>query len=134
VVNFTTRPLYPQGKNPRTHWIGDWVYPRASLDDAVKTKFLTLPGLELRPLGRPARCQSLYRLRYPNCWQSYTRIDSVTSQNRVFTFTTVRSLRGSQLNLQRVYVRNSTCLRLRFNSVSTAIVSICGDDTSIAQA
>jgi hypothetical protein len=28
-------------------------------------KFLTLPGLELRPLGRPARSQSLCRLRYP---------------------------------------------------------------------
>jgi hypothetical protein len=28
-------------------------------------KFLTLQGLELRPLGRPARSQSLYRLRYP---------------------------------------------------------------------
>jgi hypothetical protein len=27
-----------------------------------KRKFLTLPGLELRPLGRPARRQSLYRL------------------------------------------------------------------------
>jgi hypothetical protein len=26
---------------------------------------LTLPGLELRPLGRPARSQSLYGLRYP---------------------------------------------------------------------
>jgi hypothetical protein len=29
-------------------------------------KFLTLPGLELRTLGRPARSQSLYRLRYPS--------------------------------------------------------------------
>jgi hypothetical protein len=28
---------------------------RASLDDLEKRKFLTLPGLELRPLGRPAR-------------------------------------------------------------------------------
>jgi hypothetical protein len=28
-------------------------------------KFLTPPGLELRPLGRPARSQSLYRLRSP---------------------------------------------------------------------
>jgi hypothetical protein len=28
-------------------------------------KFLPLPGLELRPLGRPARSQSLYQLRYP---------------------------------------------------------------------
>jgi hypothetical protein len=39
--------------------------PRAGPDDVEKRKFLTLPGLELRPLGRPARSQSLYRLRYP---------------------------------------------------------------------
>jgi hypothetical protein len=31
-----------------------------------KTKFLTLPGLELRPLGRPTSSQSLYGLRYPS--------------------------------------------------------------------
>jgi hypothetical protein len=37
---------------------------RAGLDDVEKKKLLTLPGLELRPLGRPARSQSLYRLRY----------------------------------------------------------------------
>jgi hypothetical protein len=37
---------------------------RAGLDDMEKRKFLTLPGLELRPLGRPASRQSLYRLRY----------------------------------------------------------------------
>jgi hypothetical protein len=30
-----------------------------------KWKFLTLPGLEPWPLSRPARSQSLYRLRYP---------------------------------------------------------------------
>jgi hypothetical protein len=40
------------------------VSPRACLDDVEKRKFLTLPGIELRPLGRPARSQSLYRLRY----------------------------------------------------------------------
>jgi hypothetical protein len=39
--------------------------PRASLDDMEKGKFLTLPGLELRPLGCPAHSQSLYRLHYP---------------------------------------------------------------------
>jgi hypothetical protein len=38
---------------------------RAGLDDVEKTKYFTLPGLELPPLGRPARSQSLYRLRYP---------------------------------------------------------------------
>jgi hypothetical protein len=35
----------------------------AGLDDMEKRKFLTLPGLDLRPLGRPACIQSLYRLR-----------------------------------------------------------------------
>jgi hypothetical protein len=38
---------------------------RADLDDVEKRKFLTLLGLELRPLGRSARSQSLYRLLYP---------------------------------------------------------------------
>jgi hypothetical protein len=35
------------------------------MDDVEKKKFLTLPGLELPPLGRPTRSQSLYRLRNP---------------------------------------------------------------------
>jgi hypothetical protein len=47
---------------PGTHWIGDWVAPRARLDAVEKRKFLTLPGLQLRPVGRPARSQQLYRL------------------------------------------------------------------------
>jgi hypothetical protein len=50
---------------PRTHWIGGWVGLRSSLGDVEKRKFLALPGLELRPLARLARRQSLYRLRYP---------------------------------------------------------------------
>jgi hypothetical protein len=50
---------------PGIHWIGSWVGPKAGVDDVEKRKFLTLQGLELRPLGRPARSQSLYRLRYP---------------------------------------------------------------------
>jgi hypothetical protein len=45
-----------------TQWIGGWVDPRTDLE---RRKILPLPGLELRPLGRPARSQSLYRLRYP---------------------------------------------------------------------
>jgi hypothetical protein len=40
---------------PGTHWMGGWVDPRAGLDDVEDRKFLTLPGLELRSLGRPAR-------------------------------------------------------------------------------
>jgi hypothetical protein len=45
----------PPGKEPPgTHWIGGWVDLRAGLNEMEKRKFLTLPGLELRPLGRPA--------------------------------------------------------------------------------
>jgi hypothetical protein len=57
-----TGRITPGEKAPGTHWIGGWVGPRAGLDDVEKRKFLILPGLELRPLGRPARSQSLYRL------------------------------------------------------------------------
>jgi hypothetical protein len=42
--------------------------PRAGVDDVDKRKSVNLPGYELRPLGRPARSQSLYRLRYPGSW------------------------------------------------------------------
>jgi hypothetical protein len=45
---------------------------RAGLDDVEKRKFLTLPGLELRPFGGPARSQSLYRLSYPG-WDRRSR-------------------------------------------------------------
>jgi hypothetical protein len=55
----------PGEKALGTHWVGGWVGPRADLDDVEKTKFLTLPGLELRTLGCAARSQALYRLRYP---------------------------------------------------------------------
>jgi truncated hemoglobin YjbI len=52
----------PPGKSPR-YTLHGWVCPRAGLDDMEKWKFLPLPGLELRPLGRPASSQSLHRLR-----------------------------------------------------------------------
>jgi hypothetical protein len=41
-----------------THWMG----PRAGLDVMEERKFLTLPGLEFWPLGRPACSQSLHLL------------------------------------------------------------------------
>jgi hypothetical protein len=60
----------PEERVTSTHWIGGWVGPRAGLDYLEKRKFLTLPGLELRPLGRPARSQSLYRLSYPGSYDN----------------------------------------------------------------
>jgi hypothetical protein len=44
--------------------------PRAGLDDLERRNFLTLPGLELRHLSRPASSQSLYRLPYRGFWSS----------------------------------------------------------------
>jgi hypothetical protein len=46
----------PPGKEPLgTQWIGGWVELGAGLDDVEKRKSLMLPGVELRPLGSPAR-------------------------------------------------------------------------------
>jgi hypothetical protein len=42
-------------RSPGTHWRGGRVDPIAGLDDMKKRKFLTLAGLEIRLLGRPAR-------------------------------------------------------------------------------
>jgi hypothetical protein len=39
--------------------------PRAGLENVERRKILSLPELKLRPFGRPARSQSLYRLSYP---------------------------------------------------------------------
>jgi hypothetical protein len=52
----TSRPgrFTPGERAPGTHWIGGWVDLKTGLDDLEKRKFLTLPGLELRPLGLPA--------------------------------------------------------------------------------
>jgi hypothetical protein len=55
------------------------VDPRAGLDDMEKKKFLTLPGLELRLLGRPARSQSLYLLRYPGSLHSRIFVENYKS-------------------------------------------------------
>jgi hypothetical protein len=55
----------PREKASVTHWIGGWVGPRTDLQDVEKGKIVPLPGLELQPLGCPARSQSLYWLRYP---------------------------------------------------------------------
>jgi hypothetical protein len=54
------RPLNPRGEShryPLDRWLGG--------SQSRSGKFLPSPGLELRPLCRPARIQSLYRLCYP---------------------------------------------------------------------
>jgi hypothetical protein len=66
------------------------------LDDMEKRKFLTLPGFELRPIGRPARRQSPYPLRYPG-----SHVGASTSHNPM-GLDTVGKLKISVGNKTRV--------------------------------
>jgi hypothetical protein len=52
----------PGERAPGDLWIGGWVGPRTGQDHAERRKIFPVPGLELRPLGCPARSRSLYRL------------------------------------------------------------------------
>jgi hypothetical protein len=53
----------PRESAPRSHWIGGWGGSgKAAQDEMEKRKSLSLPILDLRPLGLPARSQLLYRL------------------------------------------------------------------------
>jgi len=45
--------LYPRGKNPGTHSVGSWVYPRSRSDKVERRKIPSVP--ETDPLA-----QSLY--------------------------------------------------------------------------
>jgi hypothetical protein len=67
------------------------VDPRAGLDDVEKRKFLTLRGLELRPLGCPARSQSLYRLSYPGLVVYFHLVISDIGDNG-YTVSSIRPL------------------------------------------
>jgi hypothetical protein len=59
VVNATSRPPYPR-ERPGTHCVRGWVGPRAGLDGCGKSR-----PTGIRSPDRPARSESLYRLRYP---------------------------------------------------------------------
>jgi hypothetical protein len=72
--------------------------PRAGLDDVEKRKFLPPPALELRPLGRPFRSESLYRLSYAE------KIKYKTNLLLGFLITETK-IRAPELNLRR-----STCI------------------------
>jgi hypothetical protein len=64
---------------------------RAGLDDMEKKIFSELPGL--KPLGRPACSQSLYRLRYPCSW--------ITHNEFCLCFTLWSTDQSSWLQMQR---------------------------------
>jgi hypothetical protein len=71
---------------PGTHWMGGWVGPRIGPDDVEKRKFLTIQGLELRPIGCPARSQSLHRPRYPGSMAYAASVDHFPPYPFRFTY------------------------------------------------
>ena len=66
VLNVTPRPLYPQEKDPNTHWIEVERALQPVWAILEKRKYLAPAGI--RVPDRPARRHSLYRLHYPGSW------------------------------------------------------------------
>jgi hypothetical protein len=64
-ASFTPLLLYLRGKSLRFPLDRRLGVPQSQSLLYGEEKILTLPGLELQPLGRPARRQSLYRLSHP---------------------------------------------------------------------
>jgi hypothetical protein len=54
--------LTPGERIRDTHWIEGLVGCRFGLKYMEKLRFFSIPGFEVRPLTRPARCHSYYRL------------------------------------------------------------------------
>jgi hypothetical protein len=71
LVSFTLLLLYPRWKNRRYPLHRRLGGPQDRIRRRGEEKFFPLPWLELRPLGRLARSQSLYRLRYPGSNKTY---------------------------------------------------------------
>jgi hypothetical protein len=86
-----SRPCHftPGETTPSTLWKGGWVNPVWTTWRSEK--FLTLQGLELWPLCRPAYSQLLYWLRYYGSIKPTTKHDiqsfpSITNPNKSFTY------------------------------------------------
>jgi hypothetical protein len=80
---------------------------RTSLHHLNKRKFFTLPRLVLRPLGRPARNQSLYRLRCPGSQIANRTLETVAKLNYLGTSVTDENL--SQEEIKRRQNLDSAC-------------------------
>jgi hypothetical protein len=69
-----------------------------------KRKFLTLPRLELRPLGHPTRSQSLYRLRYPGSSECIVIIIILTIYYRRIEYRHIdQNVNLRKLELEKIY-------------------------------
>jgi hypothetical protein len=114
-------------KDPGTHCTGGWADPRAGLDTEARGKILwTLPGIEPRSPGRPARRQTLYRLSYPEVFNLYIRIilmrDGTMSQTlglghtsnvQLLSVSPVYRSRGSSVSIVSGYGMDDRAIEVR---------------------
>jgi hypothetical protein len=91
-----------------SHWIGGSVGPRTGLNDVEKRRFLALPRLELRSLGRRARSQSLYRLRYPSFALGILELENIYSHIQIFHYYIIRHKYG-RTTVQVLYGQTQNC-------------------------
>jgi hypothetical protein len=112
-----------------THWIGGWVGPSVGLDDLEKRQFLTLPGLELRPLGHLARRQSLCRLRYPGSFPEDSifhnhRCENLKSYKTIVVLLPPPPERIDPKRYQKLLVRVPVMMRKQHVLVSVSLLLI----------
>jgi hypothetical protein len=81
VVSFTPLPLYPWGKIPRYPLDRILGGPQSRSARRGEEKILDPTGLELRPLGLPARSQSLYLLRFVGIANYEENMDPYLNKN-----------------------------------------------------
>jgi hypothetical protein len=65
MFSFTSLPLYPRGKSPRYPLVRRMGEPHSRSGRRGEEKILDPTGTRTPTPARPARSQSLYRLRYP---------------------------------------------------------------------
>jgi hypothetical protein len=123
---------------PGIHWIGGWVGPRGGLDDVEKRKFFILPGLEVRPLCRPAPSQSQYRLRYPGSYSmGFEVLRELVMKSSVFWDVTPCSPLKVKLIKQWAEQETELCLPTAFThscsdySSTLKMEAICSSEMSV---
>jgi hypothetical protein len=97
-----------------------------------KRKFLPPPGLELRPLGRPARSQSLYRLLYPEIRvKILENIYEMLSESRTMYGIKMRGLDEGLKEIDKIHSRFCRIILgvPRFAANNVAELELCRDST-----
>jgi hypothetical protein len=114
--------LYPRGKDPRYHWTGGWVGPRAGLDAQARRRILCLRWGS-NP-GRPVRSLTLYWLSYPRILSLYERTSLKSKRSIAF-----RKINGNIILYIVIYcvLESSKLTGYPCTPVRIALFKICFD-------